>query len=80
MSGYTLSPDELSSSAQRVDQSAQDIQGMFNHLHSALEGFANQWQGDAATVFSNLAAQIHGNGQRFQRSLQTISENLKSAG
>uniref|UniRef100_A0AAU2UWE2 ESAT-6-like protein n=1 Tax=Streptomyces sp. NBC_00003 TaxID=2903608 RepID=A0AAU2UWE2_9ACTN len=80
MSGYALSPEELSASAQKVDQSSQNIMGLFNHLQSSVQGIGNQWQGDAARSFSTLAEQIHSNGQTIQNSLQTVSENLKSAG
>ncbi|MCX5199857.1 WXG100 family type VII secretion target [Streptomyces sp. NBC_00249] len=80
MSGYALSPDELSASAQKVDQASQNIKGLFAHLQSSVQGIGNQWQGDAARSFNTLAEQIHSNGQKIQNSLQTVSENLKSAG
>ncbi|RJQ69536.1 WXG100 family type VII secretion target [Pseudonocardiaceae bacterium YIM PH 21723] len=80
MAGYALSPDELSGSAQKVDQSAQNIQGLFAHLQSAVQGIGNQWQGDASTAFNKLAEQIHTNGQKVQKSLGEISTNLQQAG
>ncbi|MFF8730656.1 WXG100 family type VII secretion target [Streptomyces sp. NPDC015171] len=80
MPEYALSAEELSAGAQKVDQSAQNIEGMYAHLHRSVSGIASQWQGDAAKAFNGLAERIHANGQKIQGSLKTVAENLKAAG
>ncbi|WP_129305004.1 WXG100 family type VII secretion target [Streptomyces sp. L2] len=59
MSGYALSPDELSCSAQKVDQSSQNIKGMYAHLQSTVQDIGDQWPGDAGTAFNKLTEQLH---------------------
>ncbi|WP_327416287.1 WXG100 family type VII secretion target [Streptomyces sp. NBC_01233] len=80
MSGYARSPEEPSASAQKVDQAAQNINGLFAHLQGSVQAIGNQWQGDAAKAFQSLAEQIHSNGTKIQGSLRTVGENLKEAG
>lgn len=42
MSGYAVSPDELSARTQRADQAAQEVKGLFSHLQSSVQSIGSQ--------------------------------------
>lgn len=80
MSSYTLTPDELSEAAQKIDQAQQHITASTKQMQQDVQAIADQFKGDGGKTFSTLAEHIHTHGEQLLSSLHAAQENLKAAG
>lgn len=81
MTGFKVSPQQLSSLGASCNRTATDVHGQHGALKSQLTPlFGAEWSGTAATQFSELYAQFDSNAQGMTSALEGIGRLLAQAG
>jgi WXG100 family type VII secretion target len=74
--GFGTSTDVMTSAANSVEQTSQEITQALNSLKSQLEPLAGSWKGAASGAFNNLMQEWNDDATKLTQALADISQAL----
>jgi WXG100 family type VII secretion target len=73
---YTTSQEAMAQGATRVDEAAQQIQGLITNLRSEVETMMGGWRGEAASAFVQVHDAFEQQANRINSALRQMYEAL----
>ena len=78
--GYAGTVSEFTNAHQKVVGVKEDVEGTLKQTWDIVMGLQGQWQGNAATAFTNMMTRFDADAKNLNAALEAIAEQLMAAG
>jgi WXG100 family type VII secretion target len=78
--GYTGTVSEFTNAHQKVVGVKEDVEATLKSTWDVVMGLQGQWQGAAATAFTNMMTRFDSDAKNLNAALEAIAEQLQAAG
>jgi WXG100 family type VII secretion target len=78
--GYTGTVSEFTNAHQKTVGVKEDVEATLKQVWDQVLGLQGQWQGAAATAFTNMMTRFDSDAKALNAALEAIAEQLMAAG